>query len=82
ITHLWQYLALLQRSGIGHDGLKSGKQSLFCPACPQPGVNLPDDWEQVYPKWLVKLQYVVDGNSSVQHMKMKIPEDDTSLSHG
>ncbi|KIK73692.1 hypothetical protein PAXRUDRAFT_93903, partial [Paxillus rubicundulus Ve08.2h10] len=82
ITRLWQYLALLQRSGIGHDGLKSGKQSLFCPAYPQPGANLPDDWEQVYPKWLVKLQYVVDGNFSAQHMKMKIPEDDISLSDG
>ncbi|KIK73054.1 hypothetical protein PAXRUDRAFT_179356, partial [Paxillus rubicundulus Ve08.2h10] len=87
ITRPWWYLALLQRSGIGHDGLNSlyfvmGKQSLFCPACPQPGVNLPDDWEQVYPKWLVKLPYVVDGNFSAQHMKMKIPEDDISLSDG
>ncbi|KIK78356.1 hypothetical protein PAXRUDRAFT_164218, partial [Paxillus rubicundulus Ve08.2h10] len=26
--------------------------------------------------------YVVDGNFSVQHMKMKIPEDDISLSDG
>ncbi|KIK75166.1 hypothetical protein PAXRUDRAFT_173557, partial [Paxillus rubicundulus Ve08.2h10] len=55
---------------------------LFCPAFPQPGVNIPDDWEQVYPKWLVKLQYVVDGNFSAQHMKIKIPEDDVSLSDG
>ncbi|KIK72897.1 hypothetical protein PAXRUDRAFT_179689, partial [Paxillus rubicundulus Ve08.2h10] len=26
--------------------------------------------------------YVVDGNFSVQHMKMKIPEEDVSLSDG
>ncbi|KIK73638.1 hypothetical protein PAXRUDRAFT_37282, partial [Paxillus rubicundulus Ve08.2h10] len=82
ITHLWQYLALLQRSGCGHDDPELIKQSLFCPACLQPGVNLPDYWEQVYPKWLVKLQYIVDGNFSAQHMKMKIPEDDVSLSDG
>ncbi|KIJ15243.1 hypothetical protein PAXINDRAFT_77682, partial [Paxillus involutus ATCC 200175] len=55
---------------------------LFCPACPQPGVNLPDNWEQIYPEWLVKLRYVVDGNFSAQHMKMKIPEDDVPLSDG
>ncbi|KIK75188.1 hypothetical protein PAXRUDRAFT_46518, partial [Paxillus rubicundulus Ve08.2h10] len=82
ITHLWWYLELLQRSGVGHDGLKSGKQSLFCPACPQPGVNLPEDWEHLYHKWLVQLQYVVDGIFSAQHMKMKIPEDNVSLSDG
>ncbi|KIK76497.1 hypothetical protein PAXRUDRAFT_169763, partial [Paxillus rubicundulus Ve08.2h10] len=49
-THLWQYLALLQRSGHGHNDPELGKQSLFFPACPQSGLNLPDDWEQVYPK--------------------------------
>ncbi|KIK81365.1 hypothetical protein PAXRUDRAFT_156274, partial [Paxillus rubicundulus Ve08.2h10] len=50
ITHLWQYLAFLRRSGVGHDSLASPKQSLFCPACPQPGVNLQADWEQIYPE--------------------------------
>ena len=24
---------------------KNGGLALFCPACPQPGVNLPEDWE-------------------------------------
>ncbi|KIK73043.1 hypothetical protein PAXRUDRAFT_41292, partial [Paxillus rubicundulus Ve08.2h10] len=52
--------------------------SLFCPACPQPGVNLPDDWEQV----VGEAPILVDGNFSAQHMKMKIPEDDVSLSDG
>ncbi|KIK73955.1 hypothetical protein PAXRUDRAFT_177045, partial [Paxillus rubicundulus Ve08.2h10] len=50
ITRLWRNLALLQRSGRGHDDPELIKQSLFFPACPQPGVNFPDDWEQVYPK--------------------------------
>jgi len=27
------------------DGVQRGKLASFCPACPQPGVNLPPDWE-------------------------------------
>lgn len=23
----------------------AGELALFCAACPQPGINLPDDWE-------------------------------------
>ncbi|KIK78658.1 hypothetical protein PAXRUDRAFT_163385 [Paxillus rubicundulus Ve08.2h10] len=80
ITHLWVYLAFLQISGAGHDGLGVGQQALFCPAFPQPGVNFPDNWEQIYPTWLVKLQYVVHGNFSAQHRKMKISQDDVPLS--
>ena len=27
-----------------------GSLALFCPACPQPGVNLPQNWTTVYPQ--------------------------------
>ncbi|KAG1736070.1 hypothetical protein EDD22DRAFT_737000, partial [Suillus occidentalis] len=49
---------------------------LYCPACPQPGINLPSSWKDSYD------EYVVDGNFTVQHMKMKTPEDDVSLADG
>ena len=39
----WHDLLLLKRFGFGHD-LKSkpsnGDLALFCPACPQPGINI------------------------------------------
>ena len=46
----WRYLKMLKRSGRGHsttgaDGTKPGELAVLCPACPQPGKNLPDDWQ-------------------------------------
>lgn len=48
----WRHLKLLKRAGRGHDsrgadGTKEGECVVLCPACPQPGKNLPDDWENV-----------------------------------
>lgn len=41
---------MLKRSGRGHDpaGIEStldGECAVECPACPHPGKNLPDGWE-------------------------------------
>lgn len=43
----WRVLLLKKRFGYGHTKDKvpgKGDLALFCPACPQPGVNLADDW--------------------------------------
>ena len=36
-------------SGLGHqqDGISQadGSMAIFCPACPRPGINLPNDWK-------------------------------------
>jgi hypothetical protein len=37
-----------KRFGFGHDAeIKPGHGdlALFCAACPQPGINLPDSWQ-------------------------------------
>jgi hypothetical protein len=37
-----------KRFGYGHETDKlpgKGDLALFCPACPQPGINLPADWQ-------------------------------------
>ncbi|KAJ6613075.1 hypothetical protein B0H10DRAFT_2049902, partial [Mycena sp. CBHHK59/15] len=54
MTRQWQNLHLLKRAGRGHDpaedhvaSTKPGECALLCPACPQPGKNLPPDWEKV-----------------------------------
>jgi hypothetical protein len=46
MSRQWNDLALRKRFGFGHhlDSKPShGDLALFCPACPQPGVNIPSD---------------------------------------
>ena len=88
-------------SGLGHDTNvepQPGNLAIFCPACPQPGINLPQGWE-TDPKryetctsfcivllmsfrWLYTRSIVIDGNFSAEHLKMKQPEEDVALSPG
>jgi len=39
-------------SGVGLQSIKEapqdGEMAIFCPACPQPGINLPDNWQAKY----------------------------------
>jgi hypothetical protein len=49
ISRQWRDLLVRKRFGFGHDIHRipgPGDLALFCPACPQPGINLPDEWER------------------------------------
>lgn len=55
----WKHLKLMKRAGRGNDttsvdGTGPGELVVLCPACPLPGINLPEDWEDVMPE----LEYV------------------------
>jgi hypothetical protein len=58
----WRHLKMLKRSGYGHlyNTLEEEQHSsaLLCPACPQPGINLPPDWEKA-PKEKRFVMYIV-----------------------
>ncbi|KAG1759239.1 hypothetical protein EDD22DRAFT_981115 [Suillus occidentalis] len=85
VSRIWRDLMNRIRFGFGHETDRSpgpGDLALYCPACPQPGINLPSSWKDSYDEWLVMQRYVVDGNFTAQHMKMKTPEDDVSLADG
>jgi hypothetical protein len=46
----WRFLKMMKRAGRGHDpagiaATKPGECAVLCPACPQPGINLPEDWK-------------------------------------
>ncbi|KAG2126562.1 uncharacterized protein EDB93DRAFT_1243825 [Suillus bovinus] len=76
VSRLWRDLMSRKWFGFGHNKEKIPYKSdlaLFCPACPQPGINLATDWRD---------KYVVDGNFTTQHMIMKQPLLDISLSDG
>ncbi|KAG1893225.1 uncharacterized protein F5891DRAFT_1196677 [Suillus fuscotomentosus] len=83
VSRIWR--DLMNRIWFGHETDRSpapGDLALYCPACPQPGINLPSSWKDSYDDWLVMQRYVVDGNFTAQHMKMKTPEDNVSLADG
>ena len=45
VARLWRLLKMLKWNGFGHKEKNAGLSDLvlLCPACLQPGVNLPDD---------------------------------------
>jgi hypothetical protein len=55
--------------------------AIFCPSCPQPGINLPPDWEEL-PHWITRRTITVDGNFHADHIKMRRPDLDIMLTNG
>lgn len=50
-SRLWRWMKKLKWAGIAHRSHTSletqpGELANFCPACPQPGINLPDNWSK------------------------------------
>ena len=48
VARQWQQLKAYKWNGFGHDPEppKHGELALFCPACPQPGINIPSAPEE------------------------------------
>ncbi|KAG1821433.1 hypothetical protein EV424DRAFT_1346903 [Suillus variegatus] len=85
----WRQCKLYKWHGFAHknDEPKTGDLALFCPACPQPGINLdrstgtatqPDDT----PSWLFTRTLVMDGNFKAEHLHPVNPSDEVSLMDG
>ena len=50
MSHLWRWMKKLKWAGVGHNGktamnVKHGELANYCPACPQPHINLPENWK-------------------------------------
>jgi hypothetical protein len=60
----------------------TGELGLFCAACPQPGVNLPDNWKEDPETWAYSRGFVLDGNFTCNHKVQRRPEDDVWLKNG
>jgi len=59
----------------------AGSLSIFCPSCPQPGINLPPNWKDL-PNWVTRRTITVDGNFHADHIKMRRPDLDVVLTNG
>lgn len=51
----YRHIKMVKRSGRGHNlhgvkGATAGEMAILCPACPQPGINLPFGWEDEPPE--------------------------------
>ncbi|VDB96085.1 unnamed protein product [Peniophora sp. CBMAI 1063] len=74
-VRMFRHLRQAKRAGVaqmpnGVDDVKPGDTALPCPACPRPGVNLPDGWENAPPeeRFLYALLIAIDANFK---LKMK-----------
>ncbi|KAG1738676.1 uncharacterized protein EDB91DRAFT_1237718 [Suillus paluster] len=87
IVREWQHLKMLKRAGRGYNSASvestgSGKCAVLCPACPQPGKNLPDNWRDA-PKgkhWLYALFVAIDANFRLKRHIVSKDSMDPSLS--
>ncbi|KAF8261851.1 hypothetical protein EI94DRAFT_1604708 [Lactarius quietus] len=80
----WRDLRNRMESGLGHqddDGI-DGSMAIFCPACPQPGINLPDDWKIRYNENQLVRTFIMDGNFAAEHMRCRSGDKDVPLSPG
>jgi hypothetical protein len=51
LSRLWRWMKKLKWAGYGHNqkdplNPEPGSLANFCPACPQPGINIPENWQE------------------------------------
>ncbi|KAF8145475.1 hypothetical protein K438DRAFT_1630027 [Mycena galopus ATCC 62051] len=86
----WRYLLMLKRGGRGNDPdrlvveTRPGELSVRCPACPQPGVNIPDDWESAPPelRFLYFLYFAIDACFRLKRRLVSSEAKDPGLGTG
>ena len=50
VSRAWRWMKKLKWAGFGHTSANpmtpaAGELSVFCPACPQPNINIPENWQ-------------------------------------
>ncbi|KAG1850227.1 hypothetical protein DFJ58DRAFT_716845 [Suillus subalutaceus] len=85
----WRNITLLKRFGWGHDpagtgATEQGSCAILCPACPQPGKNLPENWESAPSEtcWLYALFLAIDANFRLARKNVSLDQMDPGLNHG
>ncbi|KAG1809744.1 hypothetical protein EV424DRAFT_1473851 [Suillus variegatus] len=89
MSRQYRHLLALKRAGRAHDvcgvlGTQPGELAVPCLACPQPGRNLPPDWDSAPPdkRWLFALFLGIDANFRMCRRNKSSEEVDPSLSKG
>ncbi|KAH9479046.1 hypothetical protein JR316_0007621 [Psilocybe cubensis] len=89
IVREWRHVRLLKRMGRGHaesgvQGTKEGECAVLCPACPHPGINIPEDWKErpESEQWIYSLFVGIDANFQLKRMNVSNDNRDPPLNHG
>ncbi|KAF8889255.1 hypothetical protein BD779DRAFT_1671827 [Infundibulicybe gibba] len=89
MIRIYRHIKMLKRSGKGHDpggamATKPGECTVMCPACPQPGMNLPPDWEhaEVSKRHLYRLFLGIDANFRLKRKNVSSDKVDPGLGNG
>ncbi len=72
---------------VWHNGrdpmeVQPGELAVYCPTCPQPGINLPEKWQEETDKYLYQRIFVADGNFKADHVRQDRAAPDMWLSPG
>ena len=81
VSRQMRKLQVSKRFGAVYGSSSQGSLAIYCPSCPQPGINLPPSWKDL-PIWLTRRTITVDGNFHADHIKMRKPESDVMLTNG
>ncbi|KAG1848672.1 hypothetical protein F4604DRAFT_1687633 [Suillus subluteus] len=79
VARQWRQLKTMKWHGFGHrsDIPSTGELALFCPACPQPGINVLVAGDESLDE-----SFVMDGNFKAEHLHPIKPFDEVWLSDG
>ncbi|KAK6996428.1 CxC2 domain-containing protein [Favolaschia claudopus] len=85
----YRHLQMCIRAGRGHDlggiaGTQPGELAMPCRACPHPGINLPDGWENAPPEvaWIYRQFVSEDANFKMKGRAQSTRENDPTLGPG
>ncbi|KAJ7262384.1 hypothetical protein C8J57DRAFT_1183875 [Mycena rebaudengoi] len=85
----WRNLKMAKRCARGHHpdgckGTKPGEAAVLCPACPQPGKNLPEDWatQADEKQFLYALYLAMDANFRLKRKDVSSEAKDPGLGPG
>ncbi|KAJ3487078.1 hypothetical protein NLJ89_g11748 [Agrocybe chaxingu] len=89
MTEQWAHLKMLKRAARGHDpagvhATQEGELAVQCPACPHPGVNMPEGWDKVPDdKRFLHARFIaLDANFRLKRKNVSSEEGDPGLSKG
>ncbi|KAF9471221.1 hypothetical protein BDN70DRAFT_820283 [Pholiota conissans] len=87
MARLWRWFKHVKWAGFAHTrddtaAPSPGQLTLFCPACPQPNINLPKDWMEDTNQNVYIRFFVADGNFKADHVRQKSGDTDIWLSEG
>jgi hypothetical protein len=85
----WRHLKMVIRAGRAHDlagiaATAEGECAVLCPACPHPGINMSDGWEQAsdLKRYLHARFVALDANFRLKRKNVSTQDADPGLSKG